>query len=164
MNIKQFLIVGLASIFMASCGGGDSAKHEANEHMDHAKKEVKKVENQTSNASADPMKNKGIGPVKSITLGDIDQALADKGKQGFKDHGCKACHKIKKRYIGPALKGVTERRSPEWIMNMMLNPEEMVANDPIAKQLLAEYSAPMANQHLTEDQAREILEYFRTNK
>ncbi len=48
-------------------------------------------------------------------------------------------------------------------MNMILNPEEMVFKDPIAKKLLAEYNfAPMANQNLTEDQARKILEYFRT--
>jgi hypothetical protein len=48
-------------------------------------------------------------------------------------------------------------------MNMILNPEEMVQKDPIAKQLLVEYNgAPMANQNLTEDEARAILEYFRT--
>ena len=60
------------------------------------------------------------------------------------------------------LAGVTQRRSPEWIMNMILNPEEMVANDPIAKELLVEYNSPMANQSLTEEEARGILEFFRT--
>jgi hypothetical protein len=56
-----------------------------------------------------------------------------------------------------------DRRSPEWIMNMILNPEQMVKEDPIAQQLLVEYNmAPMANQGLTEDQARKIVEYFRT--
>ena len=38
----------------------------------------------------------------------------------------------------------------------------MVAENPIAKALLAEYVAPMANQSLTETEARLILEYFRT--
>ena len=33
-----------------------------------------------------------------------------------------------------------------------------------ARQLLMEYSAPMANQSLTEEEARGILEYFRTIK
>jgi Na+/phosphate symporter len=47
-------------------------------------------------------------------------------------------------------------------MNQILNPEEMVAKDPIAKKLLAEYIAPMANQGLTEEDARQVLEYFRT--
>ena len=48
-------------------------------------------------------------------------------------------------------------------MNMILNPEEMVINDPIAKDLLIKFNgAPMANQNLDEDQARAILEYFIT--
>jgi hypothetical protein len=48
-------------------------------------------------------------------------------------------------------------------MNMILNPEKMIQQDPIAKQLLIEANlAPMANQHLTEEQARKVLEYFRT--
>jgi len=65
------------------------------------------------------------------------------------------------RFVGPALAGVTERRKPEWIMNMIMNPEQMVKEDPVAKELLAEYLAPMANQNITEDQARKIVEYFR---
>jgi hypothetical protein len=43
----------------------------------------------------------------------------------------------------------------------MLNPAEMTANDSIAKELLATYLTQMANQNLTEEQARNILEYFR---
>ena len=69
---------------------------------------------------------------------------------------------MEERYIGPALQDVTERRTPEWIMNMILNPEEMTKKDPIAKELLAEYLSPMANQSLEEEEARKILEYFRT--
>jgi cytochrome c len=39
----------------------------------------------------------------------------------------------------------------------------MIQKDPIAKQLLIEAnSAPMANQNLTETEARAILEYFRS--
>jgi hypothetical protein len=45
---------------------------------------------------------------------------------------------------------------------MILNPEVMIAKNATAKALLAEFSAPMANQHLTEDEARAVLEYFRT--
>ncbi len=111
--------------------------------------------------SNDPMKNKGIGPVKTVTLGEIDNAMANEGKEIF-DAKCTACHKIETKYIGPAIKGVTVRRTPEWIMNMILNPEEMLRKDPIAKQLIKEYAAPMANQGITYEEARKLLEYFRT--
>ena len=105
--------------------------------------------------------NKGIGPISSVTLGEVSQEMAAEGEETFTTY-CSACHKMDKRFIGPALQGITDRRSPEWIMNMILNPEQMVAEDPDAKALLAEYLSPMANQNLTEEQARAILEYFRT--
>jgi hypothetical protein len=76
---------------------------------------------------------------------------------------CTACHKPEKNFIGPAPKGVLDRRTPEWIMNMILNPEQMVKEDATARQLLIEFNgAPMANQNLTKDEARQVLEYFRT--
>lgn len=139
---------------LASCGNGEKSKSEA----PAAAQPKEKVEV----ASSDPMENKGIGPISSITLGDVDQALVTEGEKVFKAK-CTACHKISKKFVGPALKGITERRSPEWIMNMTLNPEEMIQKDPIAMQLLVEANgAPMANQNLTEEEARALLEYFRT--
>ena len=61
--------------------------------------------------------------------------------------------------------GILERRTPEWTMNMILNPEEMVKVDPVAMSLFQEYMyVPMANQSLTEEEARSIVEYFRTLK
>jgi len=112
-------------------------------------------------ASAGDMSDKGVGPVQNVELGEIDPALVKTGEETFITK-CSACHKIEKRFVGPALKGVTQRRSPEWIMNMILDPDKMVKENPTAKQLLAEYLSPMANQSLTQDEARAILEYFRT--
>jgi hypothetical protein len=46
---------------------------------------------------------------------------------------------------------------------MILSPEKMVKEDPLAKDLLIEFNgSPMANQNLTKDEARAVLEYFRT--
>ncbi|MBK7094899.1 MAG: cytochrome c [Saprospiraceae bacterium] len=78
---------------------------------------------------------------------------------------CTACHKPDKKYIGPAPKGILDRRSPEFVMNMILNPEKMIAENAIVKQMIAENNgAVMANQNLTQDEARAVLEYFRTLK
>jgi mono/diheme cytochrome c family protein len=107
--------------------------------------------------------NKGIGPVSKIVFDDeINQNLANSGKKLF-NQLCTSCHMVKEESVGPAIKGILERRSPEWIMNMILNPTEMLQEDPIAKKLLAEYNNEyMYNQNLIEDEAREIIEYFRT--
>lgn len=111
----------------------------------------------------DPLASKGVGPVTSVTLdATVDQAMATKGKEVY-DKMCTACHKPTEKFIGPAPVGILERRSPEWVMNMILNPEQMVKEDPIAKKLLMEFNgSPMANQNLTQEEARAVLEYFRT--
>jgi cytochrome c len=106
----------------------------------------------------------GIGPVKqAIELGPIDKVKAESGEKLFEGK-CQACHKWDERYVGPALGGVIERRTPAYIMNMILNPEEMYTKHPVARQLLAEHMTQMPNLGLTQDQAREIVEYFRTIK
>ncbi|MBT9583478.1 cytochrome c [bacterium] len=117
----------------------------------------------SSPVSDDPMQNKGIGPVTSLALKPIDSKLVKEGEKAF-EQKCTACHKLDKRRVGPPLSGVTARRTPEWIMNMILNPTEMLEKDPIAKELLAEYSTQMANMSLTEAEARAILEYLRTKE
>lgn len=109
--------------------------------------------------------NKGVGPITSVSLDpQVDQELAAQGEEVY-NQMCLACHKVGKRFIGPAPNGILERRTPEWVMNMILAPEKMVKEDPLAKDLLVEFNgSPMANQGLTEDQARAVLEYFRTLK
>ncbi|MBC3539017.1 cytochrome c [Rufibacter sp. H-1] len=106
----------------------------------------------------------GVGPVKNVEVGtEIDQALATSGKAIF-DGKCTACHQLSdQKVVGPGLAGVTERRKPEWIMNMIVNPEEMTKKDPTAKKLLAEHLTQMTNQNVTESDARAILEYLRQN-
>jgi mono/diheme cytochrome c family protein len=99
-------------------------------------------------------------PVASVELGPIDPALATEG-QGIFETRCMTCHKMDSRYIGPPLGDVAGRREPEWIMNMVLAPEKMLQADAEAQALLAEYSVPMTNQNLSEEEARAILEYLR---
>ena len=164
MKIRTLLMLFITILVLASCGGENKNDSANKAEKPEVKKEetVAKTETQPTVKGEIPidMNDKGIGPVKSLTLGDIDPELAAKGKENYK-LSCTACHKFKKKYIGPGLKYVTERRSPEWIMNMMLNPEEMLKKNKIAKALIAEYAAPMANQQLKEEDARAILEYFR---
>ncbi len=104
---------------------------------------------------------KGIGPIQELTLpAEIDPVLVAEGEATFTTY-CSACHKFEERYVGPALAGVTVRRAPEWIMNMILNTNEMIFNDDTAYDLLAEYMTPMSELPLTEEQVRAVLEYFR---
>jgi len=150
---------------IVSCGEKESKEKEKITIGGTQNKIEAVKEKSPTNTVAIDLNNKGVGPIKNVSLtADVNAEMVLKGEEVFK-FKCTACHKIGKKFIGPAPNGILERRSPEWIMNMILNPEEMVKNDPIAKQLLIENNgSPMANQSLTEEEARSILEYFRTLK
>lgn len=158
--MKKLLLIVAAGVFMMSCGEKKEEKKDGFE-MNRTKKE----EQATKDEGGVPvdLKNKGVGPIKSVKLdAEVNQELVTKGQAKYSTI-CIACHTIDQRLIGPALKDVMERRSPEWVMNMMLNPEGMLKEDVIAKALLKEYNnAVMTNQGLSEDDARAILEYLRT--
>lgn len=144
---------------MASCGGKKEEKKDGFE--------VSRTKTEETNAKASEgvpvdLDNKGVGPIKNVEFADeIDEEMAARGQAKF-NAICVACHMVDKRMIGPAMKGVYDRRSPEWVMNMILNPDGMLKEDPIAKALLKEYNnAIMLNQNLTEDEARDVAEYLR---
>ena len=104
----------------------------------------------------------GTGPIKSVELQTVDPEWAEQGRQLF-EQKCHACHRADRKFIGPSLAGVLQRRNPVWVMNMILNPDQMVQKDPLAQELFMEFNgSPMTNLNLTNDQARTILEYFRT--
>jgi mono/diheme cytochrome c family protein len=146
----------LLSAALAACGGG--------------KADAGSAATTTSSSGASPAagglsdfeQKHGIGPVtEEVKVGPVDAALAKQGHEVFESK-CSACHKADERYVGPPLGGVTERRSPTYVMNMMLNPEGMYTRHPEARKLLGEYMTQMPNQQLTRDDARAVMEYLRT--
>ena len=165
MKILFKSAVLLFSLLLVSCGGKEEKKKEG--FSVKRKATTEKAAETPASSETKPseridLTNKGIGPVTSLTLNDVDDAMAAKGKEVY-DQMCLACHRIGKKFIGPAPNNILERRTPEWVMNMILNPDQMVKEDPLAKDLLMEFNgSPMANQGLTEEQARAVLEYFRT--
>jgi len=163
----KYLFIFLFTL-LVSCGSDNKrekttdlpVKKERVKRNPEKKKENIIVKKEKAEIKID-LTDKGVGQVKNISLGTLNKTLATKGATLFKVK-CTACHKINKKFIGPELKGVIQRRSPEWIMNMILNPEKMLVENKIAKALLEEYKSPMVNQNLTKEEARAILEYFRT--
>jgi len=107
---------------------------------------------------------RGIGEFKEVKLNDpLDESMVDRGK-GIYDLKCAACHKLSAtRVVGPGFKGVTDRRKPEWIMNMITNVEIMLDQDPEAQKLLEECLTRMPNQNVSANDARALLEFFYAN-
>src|SRR5690554_982214 len=77
---------------------------------------------------------------------------------------CLSCHKLtSERLVGPGWAGVTERRTPEWIMNFITNPDPMIDKDPELQAQLEVCLVRMPNQNISDDEARQILEFMRKN-
>jgi len=159
--MKNWITLLSLALLIMSCGEKKDEKKEGGFEINRAKKEAAPKE--VSEVVPVDLSNKGIGPVSSVEFGDeIDTEMAAQGEAKFNTI-CVACHMVDQRMIGPAMQGVYERRSPEWVMNMILNPDGMLKEDPIAKALLKEYNnAIMLNQNLSQEEARAIAEYLRT--
>ncbi len=150
-SIITLSVILALSMNFVSCGSESADDKGQAEESEKAKEEVE----------LDPLKNKGIGPIDHVELDDeLNEEMIAKGEDIFQSK-CEACHHEETRYVGPPIGGVTHRRTPEWIMNMILNPSEMLRQDPIGKELFATYMVEMTFQNVSEDEARAILEYFR---
>jgi mono/diheme cytochrome c family protein len=163
MNMKKVLTILALGALVVGCGEKKEEKKDGGFEMNRTKKEVKTEAETASEGVPVDLNNKGVGPVTSLEFDEeINTEMAAKGEEKFKTI-CTACHMVDQRMIGPAMKGVYERRSPEWVMNMILNPDLMLKEDPIAQALLKEYNnAIMLNQNLSEEDARAVAEYLRT--
>lgn len=101
--------------------------------------------------------------VKEVKLAALDPAMAKKGNEIY-DLKCSSCHKLTdERIVGPGWKGVTKRRKPEWIINMITNVDMMLAEDAEAQKLLEQCLVRMPNQNISSDEARQLLEFMRKN-
>ncbi len=102
--------------------------------------------------------------VKELALSTpLDQAMVKEG-QGIYDLKCLACHKLSnEKVVGPGWSGVTKRRKPVWIVNMITNVDMMLAEDAEAQKMLEECLVRMPNQNITAPEARSVIEFMRHN-
>ena len=155
-NIYYIILIAL----VVGCG----PKKEGEKSFEYKRTTVEeKADTPKVEKAAVKIENQGIGPVKSMVFdADINKEMADEGALIFKQK-CTACHMANRKLIGPALKGIYDRRSPAWVMNMILNPTEMLQKDETAIALLKEYNnVMMLNQNLSQQETRALAEYFRT--
>ena len=86
---------------------------------------------------------------------------AELGKKLFKAN-CASCHKLDKKLVGPALGGVTERRSEAWLLAWIRNNAALRASgDADAIAIFEEYggSVMTAFENLSDDDIQSILAY-----
>ena len=153
--MKKFTILLLSVYGLVSCSPDKPKNAEEIPGQDPAQSAVEV-------AIASP--TKGIGAIKNVTLNTPLEVERITRGQAIYDMKCSACHKLDEmRVVGPGWKGVTQRRAPEWIMNMVLNVEVMLDKDPEAQKLLELCLTRMPNQNVSIGDARDVLEFMRKN-
>lgn len=84
------------------------------------------------------------------------------------ENNCASCHNVHKVMVGPALKGINERRKIEWIIPWVKNPAKVIASgDPYAKKLFADYqSAGMMTGfgNLKDQEIKDIMAYVKAEE
>lgn len=160
MKKKIITLISLvsAALVIGACGGSNS-----NTPSDPGADKEKKAATGTSPSSYDPKRGEGKFDETNVALGALDASLATKGKS-ISETKCFSCHKTTgERLVGPGWQGVTERRTAHWLMNFITNPDPMIDKDPEVQAQLELCLVRMPNQNLTEDEARNIVEYMRQN-
>ena len=112
----------------------------------------------------DPKRGEGKWTAENVGITDkLDEAKAAEGEK-ISNTKCLSCHKLTaEKLVGPGWEGVTKRRTPEWLMNFITNPDPMLDKDPEAQAMLEICLVRMPNQNLSDDEARSILEFMRKN-
>ena len=88
----------------------------------------------------------------------------EKGKTLFKAR-CAACHNVNQNLTGPALAGVDERRSIDWIINFVHSSQTMVKKgDKDAVTIFEKFNKVPMPDHpdLTADDIKQIVEYIKS--
>lgn len=98
--------------------------------------------------------------VPAIASVSTEQAAIDRGKLVYAARGCGACHTFGGKLVGPDLKGLLSRRTPTWAARMILDPETMTKQDPVAKDLFRTLMVQMTKQGVTPEEIPDLLAYI----
>ena len=145
------LIFIISSLFIIACGS------------DGEKKEAKSADVQESTKNQTEVHGTIVNPADITLTTPLNQEWVKTGKSTY-DLKCQSCHNLTdERKVGPGWAGVTQKREPHWIMNMITNVEMMLETDPEAQKLLEQCLVRMPNQNLSKDEARQVIEFMRSN-
>lgn len=158
MKNLKFLALAVFTFALLSCGGDKKT-----DSIPTSDGNTTATTEPAADGTSDYDPKRGIGKHENVDVSTFDPALAAEGKK-VADVKCMSCHKTTdERLVGPGWKGVTERQTPEWIMNFISNPDPMIDVDPELQKQLELCLVRMPNQGLADNEARSILEFMREN-
>jgi hypothetical protein len=149
-NILTAMVLVSCSLFLAACGGGVQ--------KDQPSVDLNKLAEDKPETHGTEVKASDVTITNPLNA---EWVAAGKGTYELK---CQSCHRLtEEKLVGPGWKNVTQRRKPEWILNMITNVDMMLEKDAEAQKLLELCMVRMPMQNLTLEEARKVLEFMRSN-
>jgi mono/diheme cytochrome c family protein len=161
--MKKLIYFAIASFFVVACSNNTSTD-TSDTAADTATTGAASTETATTQEEYDETVGLGKYNAENFEVpATIDNELAKKGDAIYSAR-CQSCHKTtNEQLVGPGFAGVTERRTPVWIMNFLTNTDEMIDVDPALQEQLEVCMVRMPDQALAEADSRAIIEFFRKN-
>ncbi|MFA7688206.1 MAG: cytochrome c [Moheibacter sp.] len=159
--MKKLLIISALSLPFLFTACKNDGKVNDSTATESESPSVTETEQSSDPSEYDPTRGEGKFDASNVNITGFDPALAEKGK-AISEVKCFSCHKMTdERLVGPGWKGVTERRTPHWIMNFVTNPDPMIDKDPEVQAQLEICLVRMPNQNIADEEARAIVEFMR---
>jgi len=153
MKISNMLIATMfagSAVFFSACGGGVK--------KDEPAVDINTLHDEKAETHGTEVKASDVTITNPLNA---EWVATGKGTYELK---CQSCHRLtEEKLVGPGWKNVTQRRKPEWILNMITNVDMMLEKDAEAQKLLELCMVRMPMQNLTLEEARKVLEFMRSN-
>lgn len=155
--MKKLVIILGIGLFSYACSSNNNQQQQDSAAVSSTTKQT-----ETGTGNYDP--KRGEGKFTNVALGEaLDSKMAEQGHT-IANLKCASCHKYTdEKLVGPGWAGVSKKHSPEWIMNFITNPDAMIDKDPELQAQLEICLVRMPNQNLSDEDARNILEFMRKN-
>lgn len=154
--MKKLIIILGIGILSYACSSNNQQQSNSSSSS------TTKPANEAKTGAYDPQR--GEGKFTNVEVGQtLDGKMAEQGHT-VANLKCASCHKYTdEKLVGPGWAGVSKKHSPEWIMNFITNPDPMIDKDPQLQAQLEICLVRMPNQNLSDEDARNILEFMRKN-
>ena len=120
--------------------------------------EKKVLKPKPPNMPDEPVELKGVNLTTPLI-----QYMVRKGKKVYEEK-CVGCHSLDGRRLeASTFQGITEKRAPEWIMNLTTGVQMKLADSKREQSQLEKCYTRQPGQRLNIEQSRDVLEYLRSN-
>lgn len=157
--MRKLIYLSVITLFVVACGSNTSKEESA----DTTKVDVEAETTMTQEEYDHILGTGKYNEENFVMPASVDAELAKKGDAIY-GAKCQSCHKLtNEQLVGPGFKGVSERRTPVWVMNFLTNTDEMIDLDPALQEQLEVCMVRMPDQALTEVDAKAMVDFFRKN-